>query len=141
MFQNPQVKTASKVQEQKERKALLGLFFFLSAHFLYGFLVHTVGQISPEIPGSRDFPEGDWGLLVPIPHSEGGLLMAPSVFTWIKQLYIKTLQLSSAQWKGKKKATYAHPSVFHTYLYVFKTFLEGTSTSIEQNMFGKCSCG
>lgn len=48
--------------------------------------------------------------------------MAPSIFTWIWQLYIKTLQLLSAQWKGKK-ATYVHLSVSHTYL-IMRHFLK-----------------
>lgn len=67
MFQNPRVEAASKVQEER------ALFSSLNSSFLYGFLVHTVGKISPEVPGSRDFPEGYWGLLVLIPHAEGGL--------------------------------------------------------------------
>lgn len=66
--------------------------------------------------------------------------MAPSVFTWIKQLNIKTLQLSSAQWKGKKKATYAHPSVFHTYS-IIRHFLKELLLVLSRTYLGNAVVG
>lgn len=58
--------------------------------------------------------------------------MGPSIFTWAKQLSIKTLLLLSAQWRRKKKAGKNRTSQCLLYLLYYGTFLKG-SISFEQN--------
>lgn len=57
--------------------------------------------------------------------------MSPSSFAWIKQLYITTLQLVLAQWRGGKKATLC-PSQCLPYLIDHETFLEGMPVSSDR---------
>ena len=103
----------------------------LNSTHLHGFPIHTVGPISPEIPGLRDFLGRDQGLLVPVPNSQGGPL-----FTQTKQLYIKTLLLLSAQWRERRKqAKYLHPSVSHAYL-IIGHFLQGHLLALNRTHLG-----
>lgn len=62
--------------------------------------------------------------------------MGAPIFTWTKQLYIKTLLLLSAQWRGKEKAAkYVHPSVSHTYL-IMEHFLKEHLLALNRTHLG-----